>query len=69
MQAVLSHFREWKDMHPDLTWTDFKTFDRNKLWCSGISCFVLLKKRDDVCGGGTKIPISSLLVIILFKCE
>lgn len=36
-------------MHPDLTWTDFKMFNRNKFWCSGISCFVLLKKRDDVC--------------------
>lgn len=39
-----------------ITWTDFKTFGRNKLWCSGISCFVLLKKRGDVCWEGGKIP-------------
>lgn len=52
-------------MHPDLTWTDFKMFNRNKFWCSGISCFVLLKKRDDVCWG--RSGKNSNIVIIIHK--
>lgn len=55
-------------MHLGLTWTDFEMTDGNKLWCNGISCFILIKKKGDVCRGA-EVPIFSLSFTIFFRCK